>query len=582
MATTQPTNLAILFAAISTLAFSQGSNPLTPSKDYIRLGGNLIATENAAPVVSLSPTSLNFGGQTVGTTSSGQTVTLTNTGSVALTVGAVAISGADPNDFSSTNTCTAPVQSNQTCSITVTFKPTATNTRIAALTITDNPATSPQSVTLTGSGGAATPALTLSPASLPFANQYVGTTSAGQPITLKNTGTAALSITSVALGGANPGDFAFTNGCGVSLAINATCTLTVTFSPTAMLGRTANLTISDNAAGSPQSVSLSGTGLAAVVALSPASLTFTAQNVSTTSPSQTVNLQNTGNSALSISSVNLSGTNAGDFSLVNNCGNSVAAGSACGLAVSFKPTAAGNRTASLVTSDNAGGSPQTVPLSGTGAAPNVVFSAASLAFGNQTLGGPAGILPLTLTNNGNGALSITSATFGGANPGDFTLGAGANACGNTVAAGGNCIYYVTFLAGAQGSRSASLSVTDNASGSPQTIPLSGTGVVPVISLSATSLYFGNQNKNTTSSPQTLTITNSGAGVLYFSWSTGSPYNIPTGNGGTCTGVLAPKANCTVNITFKPTSDGPQDGSLGISDNASGSPQSVGLYGYGIN
>ncbi len=582
MAIIRPIRLCMPILAISTLAFSQGSNPLTPSKDYIRLGGNLIATENAAAMVSLSPTPLNFGGQTVGTTSSGQTVTVKNTGGVALTISSVAIGGADPNDFSSTNTCTAPVQPNQTCSLTVTFSPTATNTRTAALTITDNAANSPQSVPLTGSGGAATPAVTLSPASLPFANQNVGTTSAGQAITLKNTGTAALTISSVSLGGANPGDFGFTNGCGSSLAVNTSCTLTVTFSPTAMGARAASLAISDNAAGSPQSVSLSGTGLAAAVALNPASLAFTAQNVNTTSPGQTVNLQNTGNAALSISSITVSGANAADFSLVNNCGASVAAGSTCGLAVSFKPAAAGSRTASLVISDNAAGSPQTVPLSGTGAAPNVVFSAASLPFGNQTLGGPAGILPLTLTNNGNGALSITSATFGGANPGDFTLGAGANACGNTVAAGGNCIYYVTFLAGAQGSRSASLSVTDNASGSPQTIPLSGTGVVPAISLSATSLYFGNQNKNTASSPQTLTITNSGAGVLYFSWSTGSPYNIPTGNGGTCTGVLAPKANCTVNITFKPTSDGPQDGSLGISDNASGSPQSVGLYGYGIN
>jgi len=132
------------------------------------------------------------------------------------------------------------------------------------VSITDNASGSPHTVALSGSGASApAPAVSLTPGSLTFSSQVVGTTSAAQTVTLKNSGTAALTINTIGLTGTNAGDFAQTNTCPISpstLAAGASCTINVTFTPTATSTRSASVSISDNASGSPHSVALSGTG----------------------------------------------------------------------------------------------------------------------------------------------------------------------------------------------------------------------------------------------------------------------------------------------------------------------------------
>jgi hypothetical protein len=140
----------------------------------------------------------------------------------------------------------------------------------------------------------------------------------------------------------------------------------VTFKPSASGSRTASVSITDNASGSPQTASLSGTGTAALVSLSPTSLAFGNQPVEMTSTAQAVTLSNTGNAALSITSLALTGTNASDFEQSNACGSSLAAGANCTIAVMFTPSVAGAEAASLSIADNSSGSPQTVALSGAG------------------------------------------------------------------------------------------------------------------------------------------------------------------------------------------------------------------------
>jgi hypothetical protein len=210
------------------------------------------------------------------------------------------------------------------------------------------------------------PVASLSPTSLTFASQAVGATSAAQAITLNNTGNAALSITSIGLSGANPGDFAQSNSCGASVAAGANCTISVTFMPTANGTRSAAVTLTDNATGSPQSVSLTGTGTAPVASLSPSSLVFGNEPVDMNSSSQVVSLNNTGSAALSITTIAFIGADPADFTENSTCGSSVAAGGNCTIAITFTPSAAGTRGASLSISDNASGSPQSVALSGTG------------------------------------------------------------------------------------------------------------------------------------------------------------------------------------------------------------------------
>src|SRR3989454_623555 len=137
-------------------------------------------------------------------------------------------------DFTQTNTCPvspATLAAGANCAVNVAFKPSVTGGRSGTITITYSFPGSPQTVSLTGTGVA--PAVTLSATSIPFGNQAVGTASAAQVIGLTNSGTATLTITSIAITGANSGDFSQTNTCGASVAAGANCSVSVTFKPTA-------------------------------------------------------------------------------------------------------------------------------------------------------------------------------------------------------------------------------------------------------------------------------------------------------------------------------------------------------------
>jgi len=233
-----------------------------------------------APAVSLSPTSLTFNSQTVGTSSESQQIMLSNTGNAVLSIDSITIIGTNAAEFSQTNSCSASLAADSSCTINVTFTPTAAGTATASVSITDNAAGSPQTVPLTGTGVAqGAPVISLSPTSLTFNTQPVGTSSASQQITLSNTGNAVLFNLLISITGTNAGEFSQTNNCNTSLAANASCTINVTFTPTDVGTATASISIVDNAAGEPQMVPLTGTG-------APFSLTTTCTSL-TVVPGQT-------------------------------------------------------------------------------------------------------------------------------------------------------------------------------------------------------------------------------------------------------------------------------------------------------
>ena len=212
------------------------------------------------------------------------------------------------------------------------------------------------------------PVVSLSATSVVFGNQPLGTTSATQTVTLQNTGSATLNIQTVALAGANAGDFAIGNGSsctnGASLSVNSTCTIQITFTPTGSGTRNATVSIIDNAADSPESITLSGTTAPApAVSVTPQSATFGSQYVGTSGLPKSVTVMNNGSAALDIGSVT---TSLDDFGTLSACGNSLAPGSSCAIGVFFDPTTSGPRTGTLTINDNAPGSPQTVALTGTG------------------------------------------------------------------------------------------------------------------------------------------------------------------------------------------------------------------------
>ncbi len=322
-------------------------------------------TASTTPNVSLSSSSLTFASQQLNTSSAAQNVTLTNTGGATLNISNIGLTGANTGDYSYTTTCGSTVAAAGNCTFSVTFKPTASGSRTAAVTITDDAGGSPQAISLTGTGaGAPAPAVSLSPGSLMFTSQTINTTSASKPVTLTNSGNAALTINSIAASA----QYGQTNNCPISpatLAAAGTCTINVTFTPTATGTQTGSVTITDNASGSPHTVSLSGTGAAAgapSVSLTPTSLSFPARTVGTTSAAKTVTLKNTGTTTLTITSI----VTSGDYSQTNTCGTSRTAGQSCTISVKFKPTATGTRTGTLTVTDNASGSPHKVSLTGTG------------------------------------------------------------------------------------------------------------------------------------------------------------------------------------------------------------------------
>jgi hypothetical protein len=468
----------------NTLSPNQSSNfsitpsSTTPAGTYpitlIANSGNLTHTTTVLltidTTVQFSPGGLDFGNQLIKTPSAPQTVKLSNTSNASLTGVSVSINGPNGNDFSQTNNCPAILAAKSSCTATVTFTPNNTGSRDATLYFYDSDATSPQQVTLSGTG--TQPAASLSPGSLNFGDQVVGIVSPAQALTLTNSGTATLTITSIAVTGANSGDFAETNSCGSNVLVGGSCQIVVTFDPARIGSLSAKITVTDNAAPTVQTATLSGTGIQSKVQLVPGSLHFGNQVWEASSAAQTVTLTNVGTATLNITSIAVTGTSPGDFAESNNCGNSLAIDASCSINVTFTPTALGTRSASITLTDDAPNSPQTVNLNGTGTT-SVSFTPKTLNFGNHKVGESSNPINVTVTNLGTAqTLSIASIDITGPNAGDFTE---TNTCGSSLAPGQNCTISVIFTPGQTGTRSATLNINDNDPASPQQVSLTGTG-----------------------------------------------------------------------------------------------------------
>jgi ricin-type beta-trefoil lectin protein/centrosomal CEP192-like protein/HYDIN/CFA65/VesB family protein len=210
------------------------------------------------PIAAVSPQALVFGNQQLGVAGAAQTLTLSNSGNAPLLLASVGVSGANPADFSVQNGCGASLAAGAQCALQVSFLPTAVGARAASLVLQTN--VGAQAIALSGTGFG-TPQAVLSLTSLNFGNVGLGVASPAQTVTLSNTqGTAALTLTSVTVGGASPGDYVVLNSCGSSIAAGASCSLSLQFKPTTLGPRPATLVINDNASATAQVVVLSGSG----------------------------------------------------------------------------------------------------------------------------------------------------------------------------------------------------------------------------------------------------------------------------------------------------------------------------------
>ncbi|MEJ2009723.1 MAG: SBBP repeat-containing protein [Acidobacteriota bacterium] len=255
------------------------------------------------PSVGLTPQSVTFADQATGTTSSARHVTLTNFSTVPLSITGISVSG----DFSQTNNCGSSVAANGgSCTINVTFSPKTADSLTGTLTISDNAAGSPQTVKLSGTGTTPAPAVKLSPTSLTLPTTTVGATSAQTPVTVTNSGTADLTITSVAATSSSTAgtDYAETDNCVTTLAPGNSCTINVTFTPASSGSITGTLSIDDNATGSPQSVSLTGTGVAVFSLTSSPTSTIVSGGTASTTFTITLNAPSSFTDSVTLSCTN--------------------------------------------------------------------------------------------------------------------------------------------------------------------------------------------------------------------------------------------------------------------------------------
>lgn len=445
------------------------------------------------------------------------------------------------------------------------------------------------------------------PGAATFASFADGTTSPPLDILVINDGSASLNISSVTIPqSANSGDFSITvNTCQTSspLLPNGTCDLEITFEPSIIGPETAALQIADDGIGSPQVLTLNGTGAGVGVTLSPGTtLSFPNTAQGQVSTLQSVTMMNTGTDQLKMSQVPLGGTNATDFELSpsNTCASSALSldpGTQCTIAVQFAPNEpnppAGGLSLSaqdaISVTDSVNSSTQTVTISLSGtevpAAPAILFAPASLDFNSENVGVSTAAQQITLTNTGTAPLAISSIAIAGANAGDFPE---TNTCSTTpatIAIDGTCTISVRFEPAATGARSASVSVSDNANSSPQTVALAGTGTAAGVTLTPPALTFAGQNPGTpASAPQTITLQNTGNGPLTISsiGVTGADAGdfSQTNNCPGASATLNVGDACAIAVTFAPTGTGPRTASLAVSDDAVPSPQLVSLRGSG--
>jgi hypothetical protein len=424
---------------------------------------------------------------------------------------------------------------------------------------------------------ASAPIVTPTPQTLSFSSQLVNTTSSNKSVTLKNNGTASVTINSISA----TGNFAVaSNTCGSSLNAGASCTVNVNFKPAISGSLTGSLAISDSAPDSPQTVALSGTGNLPLT-ISPATLSLGTVTVGHSSTAKTVSLTNNESTTLSFSfsasgnySTNSSGT---------TCSASLASKAKCNIAVTFTPTANGSINGAVTITDTAGFSPQLVGLSGTGsggATAPLTFTPTTLSFGTQAVGTTSTGKTLTVKNNS--ASSVTLSTI--ATTGDFgATGSGATPCASNLilAASATCTLSVTFspALGSSGTINGAVVITDNATVNQQILDAKGTSALP-LTFAPTTLTFAAQTVATASAAQTVTLTNNLSTSVSPVITGSGDYSAVPGGSTPCTSTLGANAHCTFTVTFTPSAVGTRTATITVTDSATPSVQVLSATGTG--
>ena len=413
----------------------------------------------------------------------------------------------------------------------------------------------------------------LSPAGLVFAARPVGTLSATQALTVRNTGRAALVISAIEV----TGDYNEQDDCSGPVAVGGNCVVTIAFDPQTEGLRTGVLTVLANVLEGQVTATLAGTATAAgQVALTPLRLTFPPTAVGSVAAAQDVTVANSGTTAVPLGTPSVTGA----YRIAgNSCTGSDPPQTSCTVGIVFAPTANGpaGGTFSIGTGTGTlsalltgvGLSPATDGLSGSS------LTSAGLQFVSQLVGSVSAAQTVVISNTGSEPLTLVNAA---SSSGDFLVHAGCT----TIPAGNTCAVIVRFAPTVAGTRRGTLTIADILHSGPnaQTVAMTGTGVasVGIPSIGPLTLDFGIEGVGSTSKPQTVTLTNNGKAAL-----TGLQFSA-TGNfqvaAGSCGTSLASGQACLPAVTFTPATEGLLDGALTVT--GSNQTFTTGLSGQGIS
>ncbi|MGH9498276.1 MAG: choice-of-anchor D domain-containing protein [Terriglobales bacterium] len=526
-----------------TIHVSFAPNAVGVIQGLVGVNGNSGVTLTGAGItpVSFSPSSLDFGTVDPGTTSAPQTLTLTNNQGAALAINSISTSG----NYSQTNNCPASLAARQSCAIQASFAPTVSGVVPGAITVvTDaSPGTQPVSLTATGSGSIV-PNLSFSTAALLFADQEAGTSSAAQPVTLTNTsGSSSLTIISVNSSGPN---YLENDTCsGQVLPPSGTCTINVSFGPTANLAPmnyAGAITVSNSDSTSPNVFGLSGKGVAPVTS-SPQNVDFGTVS-SGSQPTQTVTITNNHSVAEDVT------LDVPDVISVNNsCPNSLPAGAQCTADLQYVGGVSSVKVPLVVTASSGGFlNPVVTNVSACGT--QLQWTPLTFNFGSVAVGTPSDPQTAIITNAADIFLlaNITDVSVAGTDSGDFSIAG--NTCGPYLAPRQSCLVTTVFTPKSSGTRSAALSMSDNANCSPQPISLSGGSAAGPFTLTANTI--GTGTGTITSDVAGITCGSNGT-ACSASFASGSPVTLTAtpdtgikfvGWVGACSGI----GSCVLDMT----------------------------------
>lgn len=591
--------------------------PPPPTTSDVFYSGTLVVTVGTTPYtsylygysvppaanVSVSPSpSFTFGDVPVGSSSSCTDFVFTNTDTTKTAVFEI------PNtlsytDFASCTPTASPQCSNfpfpdgyeslapgASCAVGLQFSPTYGGTQYVTLYAND-PFRYIQMGTVDIDGTGSGPVLDVTPSTyLSFGSQVVGTSAATQILSVTNTGTAPLTISSVSLPPST--DFPVTDNCAPYprvLAVGGSCTLSVGFTPAALGYYYSSLSFISDAVSGYGYVYVDGDGVAVPTPSAdfyPMTLSFGNVAFGTTSPVQSFSFANTGSAPMTISGITASGANAGDFAVSHGCPlspSTLAPNTCCTVQVTFTPSVGGTtpaaESATINVATDASGSPHPVPVDGTSVPPPSI-SPATITFPDTVSGSASAAVPIAVKNTG--ASAITLGTLAVSGPFAFVPAGTTCAAGTVLSIGASCVVNVSFKPTVVGSLGGTMTVPYTGGvASPASFALVGNGLSPFfpgIAVSTDAVDFGDVVIGQGAS-RTVTVSSIGTGPLAVTQlvTFGSYFSAVTD----CTASQDPGTSCTVSVSCRPDALGPLDGDLDIYHSATGGRKHVSLRCNGV-